>query len=398
MIYPSLVISILAAIVASQAMITSTFQLLSQVMRLSYFPHIKLVHTSKKFYGQIYIPMANWLLMIGAIVVTAVYSNTTRIGNAYGVCVVLVTSITTCMVSMVALIVWRLNIFIVLAGFLVFGSLDGLYLSSALTKIPNGAWFTIVLAAILSSIFILWRYGKEQQWGAEHHNRSDPRDFITSNEDGSLSLMKTFGGAKLTETKGMGIFFDKSGSGKIPTVFSEFVFKFEAYPEVMVFFHMQPLSVPITDPEERFTISRTSIPNAFRFSIRHGYTEDVVTPDLGHLIYTRVEKFIHEKPYTRISDMQASAKANEVMDQATGASSAVSAPESSELGTLHHAFETQVVYIVGKEQMRISEDTNFAKRIILATYLWIRENTRGKVAAMHIPVDRLVEVGFVKEL
>jgi KUP system potassium uptake protein len=75
MFYPSLVISILAAIVASQAMITSSFQLLSQVMNMSYFPQIKMIYTSDKFHGQVYIPMANWLLMIGTVIVTAVYNN-----------------------------------------------------------------------------------------------------------------------------------------------------------------------------------------------------------------------------------------------------------------------------------------------------------------------------------
>ena len=74
-LYFSLVIAVLAAIVASQAMITSTFQLLSQVMRLSYFPHIKVVHTSTKFHDQVYMPLANWLLMIGTVIVTAVYNN-----------------------------------------------------------------------------------------------------------------------------------------------------------------------------------------------------------------------------------------------------------------------------------------------------------------------------------
>ena len=59
MFYPSLVISIPAAIVASQAIITSTFQLLSQVMNMSYFPQIKMVYTSEIFHGQVYIPMAN---------------------------------------------------------------------------------------------------------------------------------------------------------------------------------------------------------------------------------------------------------------------------------------------------------------------------------------------------
>jgi KUP system potassium uptake protein len=70
-----LVIAILAAIVASQAMITAAFQLLSQVMNMSYFPHIKTVHVSKRFHGQVYMPLANWLLMIGTVVVTAAYSN-----------------------------------------------------------------------------------------------------------------------------------------------------------------------------------------------------------------------------------------------------------------------------------------------------------------------------------
>lgn len=73
--YFAMVISVLAAIVASQAMITSSFQLLTQVMRLSYFPHIKTVHTSSKFHEQVYMPLANWLLMIGTVVVTAVYNN-----------------------------------------------------------------------------------------------------------------------------------------------------------------------------------------------------------------------------------------------------------------------------------------------------------------------------------
>ena len=75
MFYPSLVLAVLAAVVASQALITSTFQLLSQVMHSSYFPHIKLVYTSDKFHGQVYIPMANWLMMIGTVIVTAVYSD-----------------------------------------------------------------------------------------------------------------------------------------------------------------------------------------------------------------------------------------------------------------------------------------------------------------------------------
>ena len=75
MFYPSLVLSILAAIVASQALITSSFQLLIQLMHSSYFPQIKVKYTSTKFHGQVFIPLANWLMMIGCVIVTAVYSD-----------------------------------------------------------------------------------------------------------------------------------------------------------------------------------------------------------------------------------------------------------------------------------------------------------------------------------
>jgi len=74
-IYFSLIIAILAAFAASQAMITSTFQLLHQLINESYFPHIKTFHKLAVFHSQIYIPMANWMLMIGAVIVTAAYNN-----------------------------------------------------------------------------------------------------------------------------------------------------------------------------------------------------------------------------------------------------------------------------------------------------------------------------------
>ena len=114
----------------------------------------------------------------------------------------MVTFITTCMVSLVALIIWRLNPFLVLFGFLVFGSLDGAYLSSALTKVPQGAWFTLLLACILSSVFILWRFGKENQWKAEASDRFQPSHLVTKSGDGRLHLTSAFGGGELINIKG----------------------------------------------------------------------------------------------------------------------------------------------------------------------------------------------------
>ncbi|RDW71230.1 putative potassium transporter 8 [Coleophoma cylindrospora] len=383
--YFSLVLAILAAIVASQAMITAAFQLLSQIMTMSYFPHIKTVHTSKKFHGQVYMPFANWLLMIGCVVVTAVYSDTTRLGNAYGVCVIFVTFITTCMVSLVAILVWRFNILIVSFFFLVFAALDGVYLSSALTKIPTGAWFTLVLAAILSSVFVLWRFGKEQQWASEAEDRFQPSHLLSPTKEGNVKLTAAYGGWQVSKIHGIGIFFDKVGD-MVPVVFAQFVRKFSARPEVMIFFHMRPLNVPSIPEQERYVVQRTSIPNCYRLTIRHGYGDQIVTPDLGRLVVEQLILYITRDHSTPVSS-------------SSPISSVEHSPEvQAELDTIAMAMERQLVYVMGKEQMKIRPGTNILRRVLLSAFLWIRENSRTKMADMNIPIENLVEIGFVKEI
>ncbi|KAH6681627.1 putative potassium transporter 5 [Halenospora varia] len=379
--YFSLVIAVLAAIVASQAMITGSFQLLAQIMRMSYFPHIKTVHTSKLFHGQIYMPLANWLLMIGTVIVTAVYNNTTSLGNAYGVCVIFVTFITTLLVSLVALIIWRLNFLLIAFFFLVFACLDGVYLSSALTKIPTGAWLTIVLSAILSSIFVLWRFGKENQWAAEAEDRFQPSHLLTTGTDGEVKLTEAFGGGKVSTVGGVGIFFDKVGD-MVPIVFTQFVRKFSARPEVIIFFHMRPLSTPSIPESERYVVQRTTIPNCYRMTVRHGYADDIVTPDLGRMVIEQLVLFI-----TRDHESEGSASSKE------------HSPEvQRELDVVTVAEGRQMVYVMGKEQMRIRATRNWARRVVLWCFLWMRENSRAKMADMDVPFDQLVEVGFVKEI
>jgi len=109
------------------------------------------------------------------------------------------------MVSVVAIIIWRIHPVIVLIGFLVFASLDGLYLSSALTKVPSGAWFTLMLTSILSIVLFVWRYGKEQQWQAEMSNRVSLGQLVTVDDEGKLYLSPGAGegGGELTEIKGL---------------------------------------------------------------------------------------------------------------------------------------------------------------------------------------------------
>lgn len=290
------------------------------------------------------------------------------------------------MVSLVALIAWRINAVIVIFAFLVFGCLDGVYMTSALTKVPNGAWLTLVLAFILSSIFILWRFGKEQQWTAEAEDRFPASQLLNTSSDGETHLTKSYGGGRVSVVDGVGIYFDKVGD-MVPIVFSQFIRKFAARPEIVVFFHLRPLSVPSVPESERYILSRTAISSTYRLTIRHGYMDVIVNPDLGRMVMKQVILFITrgETPTTPSTD--------------GGASLQQHSPETqAELDTVERAFAAQTTYVMGKEQMKVRPGSNILRAMILELFLWIRENSRTKMASMNIPTESLVEVGFVKEI
>jgi KUP system potassium uptake protein len=462
MYWPGIIISVLAAAVASQAIITGTFQLISQIMNLSYFPKVKLVYTSARFHGQIYIPLANWLLMIGTVVVAVVFKNvsvsrfdrtslssqdfhsssentleltlsvpqTTKLGRAYGTCVALIVFITTCMVSIVAIICWiRIHPLIVLAGFLIFASLDGLYLSSALTKVPDGSWFTLMLAVVLSSVIFVWRYGKEQQWKAESSDSVALSQLVIPGESGKLCLSTADGGGELTEIRGkssrgtrefwrpeqvdicagVGIFFDKAGDMP-PKIYARFLRRFQARHQLTIFFHLHSLPKPkvcclillagdafITllvtnaspiqvDAEELYSIDRVSLPNFFRIHVRQGFNDQVMRQDLGRIMFDRLHDFL-----IRTTGHDAAAgTSGSLHDQ-----SEISARE---IDTLVAAFQSQVVYIVGKEQLRVASTTSLFRKLVLKAFIWLRGLSGSKIAEMDIPIDYLFEVGIVKEI
>jgi len=420
MLYPSLVVAILAAIVASQAIITATFQLIAQVMKLSYFPQIKVVHTSKRFHGQLYVPLLNWLLMLGTVLAAGIYNNTTSLGNAYGVCVMFVTFFDTCMVSLAALIVWRLPPYVVFLPWLTIACLDGTYMSAALFKVPQGAWFTITLASVLASVLILWRFGKEQQWAAEAEDRFPTTHLVVKNEDGSIRLTDRYGGETLSVIRGFGIFFDKAGE-TTPAVFSQFLTKLVAAPEITVFFHLRPLETPSVPAENRYTVTRVAIPNCYRLVVRHGYMDEVITPDLASLVCEQIRSFIVlQGTNLKVSKETSEAGSTSVQTReitfeplsrdlnAPKPPATNSDPEkrgndteetiSADLARLQAAYDRQVLYIIGKEQMRVKVGTTIWRRILLNMFLWMRDNTRTKVANLRVQTDRVVEVGFVKDV
>jgi KUP system potassium uptake protein len=340
--------------------------------------------------------------MVGTVVVAAVYNNTTSLGNAYGVCVMFVTFFDTCMVTLVAILVWRIKPYFVFLPWLVIACMDGTFLSSALLKVPDGAWFTILLATILASVFILWRFGKEQQWFAEAEDRFPTTHFVKTNDAGDLQLTEMFGGKVLSRAQGFGIFFDKAGE-TTPIIFSQFIRKLVTAPEVVVFFHLRPLDQPSVLPSDRYHVTRLAMTNCYRLVVRHGYMDEVITPDLAALIYDQIHKHIVSRALDREGENSSSSGTESKAPIVTGDfTPSIRAPStgstSSRLEALERAFNHEVLYIIGKEQMRVKRGTNLLRRAVLETFLILRDNTRAKIASLKVPMDKVIEIGFVKEV
>jgi KUP system potassium uptake protein len=401
-----MILAVLAAIVASQAIITATFQLIAQITKLSYFPSVKVVHTSKVFHNQLYVPLANWLLMIGTVVVTAVYNNTTSLGNAYGVCVIMVTFFDTCMVTLVALIVWLLPWYVVIFPAITIATLDGAYLSAAMTKVPLGAWFTLTLAAVLAIFFIIWRFGKEQQWASEAADRAPLSQFAQSDAEGVYRLMR-HDNEPVSTNRGFGIFFDKIGDGSTPMVFSQFLEKLVTRPETTVFLHLRAVERPTISDDERFFVYDLPWPNCYRLMIRYGYMDEVITPDLASIVLEQIRQHLihrngsryHELarrmslPYNAPEIQPAPAANHRDRTDVSG-----EADVASKLASVDAAYAHRIVYVIGKEEMKIRAASPYWRSFLLSIFLVVRHNTRSKMANLKVPIDKLVEIGFVKDI
>ncbi|KAM7477470.1 hypothetical protein LguiA_025683 [Lonicera macranthoides] len=158
------VVAVAAAIIASQAMISGAFAIITQSLSLCCFPRIKVVHTLAKYEGQVYIPEINYMLMVACVTVTLVFKTTDKIVNAYRIAVVAVMVITTCMVNLIMLVIWKTSIWWIASFFVVFGATEAVYLSSVLYKFKQGGFLLLAFSLVLMTVMGIWHYVHKQRY------------------------------------------------------------------------------------------------------------------------------------------------------------------------------------------------------------------------------------------
>jgi KUP system potassium uptake protein len=161
LLIPAVILSTLATIIASQAVISGAYSITRQAIQLGFLPRMRIMHTSAEESGQIYIPAINWALLIAVILTVIAFKNSSAIAAAYGIAVTGTMLITSILTYFVVRNIWKYPLWIALGATGIFIALDIVLLASCSVKFFNGGWFPVVLAIILVVVMWTWRQGRQ---------------------------------------------------------------------------------------------------------------------------------------------------------------------------------------------------------------------------------------------
>jgi len=160
LLLPLLVLATLAAVVASQAMISGAFSVTRQGIALGFIPRLEIKHTSQKEEGQIYIPEVNWFIAVGCLIIVVAFKNTSALGAAYGIAVTGTMLITSVLFYLVARIRFRWKPWQAILLAMLFLSVDLVFFSANVVKLAHGGWVPMVLGVVLFVLMLTWKRGR----------------------------------------------------------------------------------------------------------------------------------------------------------------------------------------------------------------------------------------------
>ncbi|MFM7971536.1 MAG: potassium transporter Kup [Betaproteobacteria bacterium] len=156
---PLFILATLAAIVASQALITAAFSVTKQAIQLGILPRMRILHTSVRDTGQIYVPFINWMLFAFVVVAVSFFGSSSKLAGAYGVAVTIDMTITTVMTFFVIRHGWKYPLPLCILATIFFFIIDVAFLSSNLLKLFAGGWFPLLIGLGMFTLMLTWRQG-----------------------------------------------------------------------------------------------------------------------------------------------------------------------------------------------------------------------------------------------
>ena len=261
--WPLLAIASLAAVIASQAVISGAFSVTQQAIQLGFIPRMTIRHTSTAA-GQIYIPVINWALMIAVILLVLVFQRSSNLTAAYGIAVTGAMLIDNVLLAVVLFKLWHWKPPFAIALLTVFFVIDAGYLGANLTKIPDGGWVPLAMGIAIFTMLTTWSRGRALM----RQNMSEgtiPLEVFTKSAHNSA-----------TRVPGTAIFMASAASG-VPSALLHNIKHNKVLHERVIILTVQIQDEPYVDAAERAAVKDFGS-GFYRVSLRFGFLEETDVP------------------------------------------------------------------------------------------------------------------------
>jgi KUP system potassium uptake protein len=267
--FPLLLLATAATIIASQAVISGSFSVAKQAVQLGFLPRLKIRHTSRQE-GQIYVPVVNWGLCIGVVVLVLVFRSSNRLGDMYGVAVTGTFVLNTLLFLAVARSIWGTALWKLVPLGALFLTVEVAFFSSNLAKLFHGAWLPLVVGLLMAIVMLTWRKGAELVTRSRTEQEGRLEDFLAG-----LAAAQP----PIRRVPGTAIFLTPSRDST-PLGLRAEVEHLHVLHEKVLTVSVEPVSVPHVDRSDRFIVERLGygLFRVFHVTERIGYQDNPDVP------------------------------------------------------------------------------------------------------------------------
>jgi KUP system potassium uptake protein len=262
---PVIVIALFATIIASQAVISGAFSLTQQAIQLGFMPRLRIQHTSKDAYGQIYIPVVNWALMVMVIFLVLFFGSSSNLAAAYGIAVTGAMFIDTCLLSVVLFSLWKWPKWKALPLLAAFFIIDIAYLGANLLKVPDGGYFPLVIGLIIFTMLTTWALGRKLMMARLREAAMPLKVFISS------------AATSATRVSGTAVFMTSTADG-VPHALLHNLKHNKVLHERVILLTVKILDMPYVEDDTRCKLE--DLGEGFhRLVIKYGFMQEPDVPD-----------------------------------------------------------------------------------------------------------------------
>jgi KUP system potassium uptake protein len=263
-LYPMIILATMAAVIASQALISGVFSVARQAMQLGYLPRFTVQHTSESEIGQIYIPFLNWLLLGCIVTLVILFKSSSNLASAYGLAVTMTMMCDTLLVGFVMYNLWRWKTAKVVLVVLPFFILDLVFLGSSSLKIIAGGWFPLLVGGTAFTIMMTWKRGRELLFSKLQKDTLPLQLFINSVTDSAHTV------------KGTAVFLTAS-QNVVPHALLHNLKHNKILHETNILMTVITEDIPYVDEKSRVAVERIN-DRFYRLVARYGFKEQPNVP------------------------------------------------------------------------------------------------------------------------